>query len=78
MLTPMLSDVRKSRFYQEVEEELTQELSSKLTQEGKLAEKREIAATLLRKKMSLKFVSDVTGLSPEEVRMLKKAKAVRA
>lgn len=94
MLTPMLSDVRKSRFYQEVEEELTQELTPKLTQEltprltqelmpqftqeGKLAEKREIAATLLRKKMSLKFVSDVTGLSPEEVRMLKKAKAVRA
>ncbi len=83
MLTPMLSDVRQSRFYQEVAEELTQELTPKLTQEltpkftqqGKLAEKREIAATLLRKKMSLKFIAEVTGLSPEEVRIIKKVKA---
>ncbi len=31
-----------------------------------------------RKKMSLKFVSEVTGLSPEEIRSLKKAKEPRA
>lgn len=73
MLTPVFSDIRKSRFYQEVAEELTQELTPKLTHASKLEEKREIAATLLRKKMSLKFVSEVTGLSPEEIRMLKKA-----
>lgn len=72
----MLSDIRKSRAYQEVAEEITQELTPKLTQELRptiaLEEKREIAATLLRKRMSLKFISEVTGLSPEEIRLLKK------
>ena len=94
MLTPVFADIRKSRFYQEVAEELTQELTPKLTQEltpkltqeltpkltlaSKLEEKREIAATLLRRKMSLKFVSEVTGLSQDEIRMLKKVKELRA
>lgn len=68
MLEPMLSDIRKSRAYQEVAEEITQELRPQIA----LAEKREIAATLLRKKMSLKFISEVTGLSPDEIRLLKK------
>ncbi len=68
MFTPMLSDIKQTRFYREVKEDLTQELTPKIV----LEEKREIAATLLRKKMSLKFISEVTGLSPEEIRLLKK------
>ncbi len=69
MFAPMLSDIKKSRFYREVTEEITQELTPKIARE----EKRELAATLLRKKMSLKFISEVTGLSQEEIRALKKA-----
>ena len=65
MFSPMLSDIKQSRFYREVAEEITQET--------KLERNREIAATLLRKKMGLKFVSEVTGLSHEEIRALKKA-----
>ncbi len=89
MFTPMLSDIKKSRFYQEVAEELTQELTPKLTQEltpkltqeltPKIAQERnrELAAALLRKKMSLKFISEVTGLSQEEIRALKKSSVKR-
>lgn len=85
MFAPMLSDIKQSRFYREVTEEIAQELTPKLTQEltPKLTQEltpkltqmrnREIAENLLRKKMSLKFVSEVTGLSHEEIRALKQA-----
>ena len=103
MLEPILSDIRKSRFYQEVAEELTQELMPKLTQEltpkltqeltpkltqeltpkltqeltpkikqeSKLEEKREIAKTMLRKNFELELISEVTGLSLEQILALK-------
>jgi predicted transposase/invertase (TIGR01784 family) len=59
MFEPLLSDVRKSRAYQEIAEEGRQERT------------REIAKILLRKRMSLKLISEVTGLSPAELRALK-------
>jgi predicted transposase YdaD len=60
-----LSDVKKSRFYREVAEEGAQERN------------REIAMALLRKKMPLKFISDVTGLSAKQIRALMKDLAGR-
>lgn len=60
MFEPLLTDVRESRFYQEVAEEVG------------IKKAREIAATMLRKRMSLKLVSEVTGLSAAELRDLKK------
>jgi predicted transposase/invertase (TIGR01784 family) len=77
MFEPLLSDVKKSRAYQEIANEGKQEgrLEGKL--EGKLEEKRKIARILLRKKMTLDFVSEVTGLSPAELRALKKGLARR-
>ena len=69
MLAPVLSDVRKSRFYQEVSNE------GKL--EGIQERNREIAKALMRERMSLKRISKVTGLSEAELRALKKASAVR-
>jgi predicted transposase/invertase (TIGR01784 family) len=65
MFEPLLSDIKKSRAYQEIAEE------------GKHEAKRAIAATMLKKRMSLKLVSEVTGLSPEEIRALKKGLAQR-
>ena len=65
MFEPLLSDVRESRAYQEIAEEGRQERT------------REIAKVLLRKKMSLKLVSEVTGLSQAELRALKKDLAQR-
>ncbi len=65
MFEPMLSDVKQSRFYQEVAEEVGIEKA------------REIAKTMLRKRMSLKLVSEVTGLSSAELRALKKGLAQR-
>jgi predicted transposase/invertase (TIGR01784 family) len=60
-----LSDVKKSRFYREVAEEVTQERN------------REIARALLRKKMPVKFISNVTGLSAKQIRALTKDLAER-
>lgn len=71
MFEPLLSDVKKSRAYQEIAEEGRQEGR----QEGKEEEKRQIAKTLLRKKMSFEFISEVTGLSQAELRALKKGLA---
>jgi len=69
MFEPLLSDVKKSRFYQEIAEENKQE--------GKQEEKREIARALLKKKMSLELVSEVTGLSAKQLRALTKDLAGR-
>jgi len=69
MFEPLLSDVKKSRFYREI--------ANENKKEGKKEEKRQIAKTLLRKKMSLDFISEVTGLSQEEIRALKKGLAAR-
>ena len=55
MFEPMLSDIRKTRFYQEVAEE------------SKLEEKREIARTMLKKDFSLDLIIEITGLSQEEI-----------
>lgn len=65
MFEPLLSDIKKSRAYQEIAEE------------GRQEKTREFARILLRKRMSLKFISEVTGLSPEEIRALKKGLAQR-
>jgi predicted transposase/invertase (TIGR01784 family) len=69
MTEPLLSDIRKSRAYQEIAEEATQEVAQKTT--------KEIAKALLRKKMSLELISEVTGLSPKEIRALGRAMPMR-
>jgi hypothetical protein len=68
MVEPLLSDVRKSRAYQEFAEEISQELKPKIAQQ----KAREIAKALLRKKMSLDFIIEVTGLPKKEVRAISK------
>ncbi len=65
MFEPLLSDIRKSRAYQEIAEE------------GRQERNLEIAKTLLKKRMSLKLISEVTGLSPAELRALKNGLAQR-
>jgi len=65
MFEPLLSDVKESRFYQEVAEE------------GGMKKAREIAKTMLKKRMSLKLVSEVTGLSQADLRALKRGLALR-
>lgn len=69
MFEPLLSDVKKSRFYREIATE--NEI------EGREKEKREIAKALLRKGMAVDFVSEVTGLSSAKLRALKKGLARR-
>jgi predicted transposase/invertase (TIGR01784 family) len=69
MFEPLLSDVKKSRFYQEIAKENKQE--------GREERNREIAKALLRKKMPLKLISDVTGLSAKQIRALTKDLAGR-
>jgi predicted transposase/invertase (TIGR01784 family) len=56
MTEPLVSDIKKTRFYQEVAQEKA----------------REIAKTLLKKQMNLEFVIEVTGLSREEVLAISK------
>jgi predicted transposase YdaD len=51
MFEPLLSDIKKSRFYQEVTEERN----------------REIAKTMLRKNFTFELISEITGLSQEEI-----------
>jgi predicted transposase/invertase (TIGR01784 family) len=59
-----LADVKKSRFYREI--------ANENKREGRQQRDREIIKALLRKKMPLRFISDVTGLSTKEVRALTK------
>jgi len=63
MFQPIFTDVRKTRFYQDVAEEVGQKRAQK------------IAKALLRKKMSLEFITEVTGLTPKEIRTLSKTSA---
>lgn len=93
MVEPLLSNVKKSRFYRELKEETAQELTPKITQEltpkiaqaltpkiaqeSSLREKREIAKELALRKMSLEFIVEVTRLSPKEVRAIMKDLPVR-
>jgi predicted transposase/invertase (TIGR01784 family) len=80
MVEPLLSNVKKSRFYRELKEEtaqelapkIAQELTPKIAQESSLKEKREIAKELALRKMSLEFIVEVTRLSPREVRAIMK------
>jgi predicted transposase/invertase (TIGR01784 family) len=72
MVEPLISNIKKSRFYQEIAEEVAQEITSKIAQESKLERNREIAKTLLDKKMGIDFISEVTGLSKEEVLAISK------
>ena len=81
MFGPLLSDVKKSRFYREVYQEAYQEAYQEVTeevaQESSLKEKHKIAKSLLKKKMSLEFISEVTELSAKEIRALTKDLAGR-
>ncbi len=61
MVEPMISDIKKSRAYQEIA----------------LEEKREIARAMLKKKMNLKLIAELTGLSQKEVRALSEELAGR-
>lgn len=51
MVEPLISNVKKSRFYQEI----TQERD------------REIATAMVKKNMSVELISELTGLSKEDV-----------
>ncbi|MGH7454187.1 MAG: hypothetical protein ACRENG_22730 [bacterium] len=62
MFEPLLSDVKKSRLYQEVVEELT----PKIAQESKY----EIAKVMLKKNFTVELIAEITGLSQEEIRAL--------
>ncbi len=64
-----LRDVKKSRFYREI--------ANENKREGRQQRDREIVKKLLRKKMPLKFISDVTGLSANQIRALTKDLAGR-
>lgn len=66
MFEPLLSDVKKSRFYQEVAEEVAQELTPKIAQESKY----EIAQAMLKKNFTIELIAEITGLSQEEIRVL--------
>lgn len=59
MIEP-LSNIKKSRAYQEIAEE------------GRIEKAREVAKSLLRKKMSVALIAEVTGLSAKQVRALSK------
>jgi predicted transposase/invertase (TIGR01784 family) len=58
------SDVKKTRFYRDVAEEVAQETS--------LKEKRKIARTMLKKNFSLELIAEITGLPQKEIRPLTK------
>jgi predicted transposase/invertase (TIGR01784 family) len=74
MLEPLLSDVKKSRFYQEVAEEVAQELTPKIAQEltPKIAQesKYEIAKAMLKKNFTIELIAEITGLPQDEIRAL--------
>ena len=62
-----LEDVKKSRFYREVAEEVAEESERKRT--------REIAKTMLKKDFSLELIAEITGLAPEEILALRQETA---
>jgi len=68
MVEPLISNVKKSRFYRELREEAAQELTPKIEQETK----RKIARELLLRKMSLELIAEATQLTPREVRTIMK------
>jgi len=59
MVEPLISNVKKSRFYREIAEEVAQE--------SKLERNREIARAMAKKNMSIELISELTGLSKEQV-----------
>lgn len=65
MFQPLLTDVTKSRFYQEI------------SQEGAQKQAQKIAKALLKEKMSVAQIAKVTGLSPKEIQALNRATAAR-
>lgn len=77
MIAPLLSDIRKSRAYQDIAKEVEQELTPKLTPTIARNKAREIAQSLLLKHMNLEFIAEVTGLSKKEVRALNKELTAR-
>lgn len=68
MVEPLISNVKKSRFYRELQEETAQELTPKIEQETK----RKIARELLLRKMNLELIAEATQLAPHEVRTIMK------
>jgi len=89
MIAPLLSDIRKSRAYQDIAREVAQELTPKIEQKltprieqeltPKIAQNkaRAIAKSLLLKHLNPEFIAEVTGLSKKEVRALNKELAAR-
>lgn len=73
MVEPLISNVKKSRFYRELREETAQELTPKIEQEIK----RKIARELLLRKMNLELIAEATQLAPREVRTIMKNLAAR-
>jgi predicted transposase/invertase (TIGR01784 family) len=63
MVEPLISNVKKSRFYREV------------AQEGSIERAREIARAMAKKNMSLELISELTGLPKEEVLEISKESA---
>ena len=63
MIEPLISDIKKTRFYQEIAEEGREQGM----EQGMVEEKREIAKALFKKQMSVQFIVEVTGLSKDEV-----------
>ena len=55
MIEPMLSDIKKSRAYQEI------------AQEGEQKRTREIAKAMLKKNMSFELITEITGLPQQEL-----------
>jgi predicted transposase/invertase (TIGR01784 family) len=70
-----LEDVKKSRFYREVAEEVAEELTPRIAEESERKRNREIAKTMLKKDFSLELISEITGLSPEEILALRQETA---
>ncbi len=59
MVEPMLSDIKKSRAYQEIMQEGKQE--------GEYKRTREIAKAMLQKNMNFELIAELTGLSQQEL-----------
>ncbi len=80
MFEPMLSDIKKSRAYQEIAQEValevtkqvTQDVTQQVTQRVAYQSKREIALAMLKKNMTPALVSELTGLSKQEISKLRK------
>jgi len=65
-----LSDLKKTKVYQEALQEGRQEGEQKGRQEGELRGKQEVALNLLKTGMNINQVAKVTGLTIEQVRQL--------